>query len=127
MLCVAAWVWFCLSTEFVGGDEKGRLATRKQSPELAFTRCSFVDSRIVHQSILFLPFNAYYNPRPLDFAMNIAQYMVSLQPPCFVIQHTILVMAISCKGHVPRRIPEGGEIPLHRDTTRYPIPIVMLV
>jgi len=21
MLCVAAWVWFCLSTEFVGGGE----------------------------------------------------------------------------------------------------------
>jgi len=33
------------------------------------------------------------------FAINIAQYMISPRPPCFVIQHIILVMAISCKGH----------------------------
>jgi len=40
----------------------------------------------------------YCNPPPLYFAINIAQYMVSARPPCFAIQHTILVYTISCKG-----------------------------
>ena len=37
------------------------------------------------------------HPLPLYVVINIAQYMVSLRPPCVTIQHTTLVMAISCK------------------------------
>jgi len=40
----------------------------------------------------------YCNPPPLYCAINIAKYMVSPRPSCSAIQHTILVIAIFCKG-----------------------------
>jgi len=46
----------------------------------------------------------YCTSPPLYFAINIAQYLVSPRPPCFAIQHTILVMAISCKGQRERQV-----------------------
>ena len=63
---------------------------------LAFTRYSFVYLESVHESILFLAFNT--STPPVYFAINIAQCIVSPRPPGFAIQHTVLVMAISCKG-----------------------------
>ena len=41
-------------------------------------------------------------PPPLYVAINIAQSMVIPPPPCSAIPHTILVVAISCKGQVGR-------------------------
>jgi len=87
---------------------------------LAFTRQSFVYSGIVNWSILLLAFNTSFmaTPGELDFAINIAQYMVYPRPPCVATQHTILVMAISYKGQLVRlQYPPSGilTIPL-----RYP-------
>jgi len=67
-----------------------------------YTRDPFVYSGIVNWSILLLAFNTSFiaTPPRLDIAKKIAQHMVSSRPLCFAIQHTILLMAISCKGHV---------------------------
>jgi len=58
--------------------------------------CIFGDCALVN-TILGMQHLLYCNP-PLYFAINIAQYMVSPRPPCFAIQHTILIVATSCKG-----------------------------
>jgi len=85
---VSAW-WCCRA---------GGLAGRRG---LAFTRGSFVYSGIVHWSKSFLAFNTSFIARPpLYFAVHIALCMVPPRPPCFAIQPTILVMAISCKSQV---------------------------
>ena len=49
---------------------------------------------------MFLAFNTSFiaTSPPGYFVINIAYYMVFPRPPCFAIQLTILVMAISCKG-----------------------------
>ena len=59
---------------------------------LAFTRNSFVDSGIVHQSILFLALDTSFTAPPLYFAIDIEQYMGSPQAPCVAIQHAILIL-----------------------------------
>jgi len=43
---------------------------------------------------------SFITPPPLYFAINLAQCMVFPRPLCFFIQHTILVMAISCRGQI---------------------------
>jgi len=58
-----------------------------------FGDCALVNLILGIQQLLYCP-----PPPPLYFAINIAQYMVSARPPCFSIQHTILVTTISCKG-----------------------------
>jgi len=55
-----------------------------------FGDCALVNNMLGGQHLL------YCNPRPIDFAINIAQFMV----PTPIIQHTILVMAISYKGRL---------------------------
>jgi len=64
--------------------------------------CLFEDCALVN-TILGMQHLLYCNPPPLYFAINIAQYMVSARPPCFAIQHTILVYTIACKGQVRER------------------------
>jgi len=65
--------------------------------------CLFGDRALVN-TILGIQHILYCTRPPVDFAMNIAQYMPPPMPPCFAIQHTILVMAISCKGQWRRRV-----------------------
>jgi len=76
---------------------------------LTFTRDSFVYSGSVHSSILFLAFNTFIAPPPLCFAINCAIYgFPPHPPPCFAIQHTILVIAISCQGQYRARSSRGS-------------------
>jgi len=64
--------------------------------------CWFRDRAVVN-TIPGIRHLLYCTSPPLYFAINIAQYLVSPRPPCFAIQHTILVMAISCKGQPTHR------------------------
>jgi len=62
-----------------------------------FGDCALVNTILgIHYSWHSMP--PFLQPSPLYFAINIAEYMVSPRPPCFAIQHTILVITISCKG-----------------------------
>jgi len=65
--------------------------------------CALVSTILGMQHLLFC------NPPSLYFATNITQYMVSPRPPCFAIQHTILVIAISCKGQTVRGGASSGQ------------------
>jgi len=59
--------------------------------------CLFWDCELVNTT-LGIQHLFYCNPRRLDLAINIAQYMVPPRPPCFAIHHAILVKTMSCKG-----------------------------
>jgi len=70
--------------------------------------CLFGDCALVN-TILGIQHLLYCTP-PLSFEINIAQYMNSPRPPCFPIQHTILVMAILCKGQTGGPLSGGRHL-----------------
>jgi len=74
---------------------------------LAFTRYSFVYSGTVHLSILFLAFNMFIASPTVVCCSHYCAIYPSASLICN--QHTMLVMAVSCKGKPSQgEIPEGG-------------------
>jgi len=91
---------------YVGARPRDRWCSQRSSSSryLAFTRSCFTSRLHVHESVLFL----LHPPPTLRTQLHylcttIAQYTTPLRPPLvYVIHHTILVMAILCKGQLGR-------------------------
>jgi len=94
-------------------------AAKTNVEPLAFTRDSFVWGWCTDLFDSWHSTPPLLHPSPLYVATHIAQPMIPPRPSCFAIQDTILVMAISCEGQQPPRVP--GEPNIIRGVGHYKI------